>query len=170
MASMGKFGLHVIKVQIGEGPFERHRSFRALLRGHEQPSTTDVKQSLDNLADVSEKLLYAASNIGSLFKPNEKQSNEAGPQSPSFLNEVEMRTDSMDNLLEAVKLLQDEVQRLPELIETSMRKFREELIHFYEEQLEKMLSSAIETCLAISKEKIDELTSFVIEDLPESYH
>ncbi|KAL5964296.1 hypothetical protein TSMEX_007972 [Taenia solium] len=110
----------------------------ALLRGREQPSTNDIKRSLGNLAEVSDKLLHTASNIQSLFESNEKQSNQAGSESPSFLDGAEVRTDSMDNLLEAVKLLQDEIQRLPELIES-----------------------------AISKEKIDELTSFVIEDLPE---
>ncbi|VDK39075.1 unnamed protein product [Taenia asiatica] len=98
----------------------------------------DIKRSLENLAEVSDKLLHTASNIQSLFESNEKQSSEAESESPSFLDEAEVRTDSMDNLLEAVKLLQDEIQRLPELIEA-----------------------------AISKEKIDELTSFVIEDLPE---
>ncbi|VDM33764.1 unnamed protein product [Hydatigera taeniaeformis] len=155
-----------------------------LLRGREQSSKNGstsfyvddslikswldhVKKSLENIADVSEKLFYVASSIQNQFESNEKQCGENGLCSPSFLNEVEVGKHSMRNLIEAISSLQCEIQKLPELIETSRKKFQEEITQFYEEQLEKALSTAIETCLSISKQKIDELTSFVVTNLPE---
>ncbi|KAH9278381.1 hypothetical protein ECG_08790 [Echinococcus granulosus] len=136
-----------------------------LLRGREQSSASYVKQSLKNLAEVTEKLFHAASSLQNQFESNGKRYTENESNSPSFLNEVNVRKESMENLLETIKSLQDEIQKLPELIEISKRKFQEEMTRFYEDHLEKALSSTIETCLAISKEKIDDLTSFVIEDL-----
>ncbi|VDD74959.1 unnamed protein product [Mesocestoides corti] len=48
----------------------------------------------------------------------------------------------------------------------SRREFEEELTRHYEEQLESVLSTAVETCLSISKEKIDQLVSFVTDGTP----
>nr|CUU99409.1 hypothetical transcript [Hymenolepis microstoma] len=133
-------------------------------------NTTDVKQSFANLSEIADKLSVAADELQNQFNSNE---NEELFESSSFLNEGEDVRETSSNaksdaLLDSVKVLEEEIRKLPELIENSKRQFEEEIIRYYEEQAEKLLSSAIESCLSICKEKIDELVSFAIEEASET--
>ncbi|VUZ41768.1 unnamed protein product, partial [Hymenolepis diminuta] len=129
-------------------------SLKSLAPNPENANTsTDVKQSLANLSEIAEKLSVAANEFQHQF-----DFNEVGElsESPSFLNgaDNEQNTSSnikSDALLDSVKALEEEIRKLPELIENSKRQFEEEIIRYYEEQADKLLSSTIETCLSISK-------------------
>ncbi|KAM3184433.1 hypothetical protein ACTXT7_008385, partial [Hymenolepis weldensis] len=145
-------------------------SLKSLAPNPENANTsTDVKQNLANLSKIAEKLSVAADEFQNQFDFNE--ANELS-ESPSFLNGASFNINfdaymhkadntssniKSDALLDSVKALEEEIQKLPELIENSKRQFEEEIIRYYEEQADKLLSSTIETCLSISKEKIDEL-------------